>query len=146
MISKKLFLISVIFISIQTKEYPHNVTLKELFTDQDMALSIREQATLFELITTINNSSAYKQIEAAKTALTLLKPNLEQRRVLFESTKDESEQEFIGYKASILMAQMDHLETFIQETKQCLSLRKKATGFCKKYFKKLQKKNLATLS
>lgn len=138
MIKKLLFLLLTCN-ALQSNNYPQSVPLEKLFSDEDLALSVREQEEVNELIHTLKNSSVHEQIETAQEAAYVLDKEIEQRRLLYKAA-EEQDKEFIGYKAGILIAQSDWCKRIAKKMSQCLPLHKRASRFCRKYVKRLKTK------
>lgn len=134
---KKYLLFLLTCSTLHAQDYPHSIPVEELFSDNDLGLSIREKEKANLLIHTLKNSSVYEQIEAAQEATLILDQEIEQRRLLYEAA-EKQDKDFIGYKAGILIAQSDWLKRVAKKKSQCLPLHKRASKFCRKYFKKLK--------
>lgn len=137
----KLLLLLLTYGALQANGYPNSIPIEELFSDRDLALSVREQEEVKALMRTINNSSMHEQIAAAQEAISSLKQEIEKRRLLYEAA-DEQDKPFIGYKAGIIMSQAHWLELVAEKMSSCLPLHKQASGFCKKYFKRLKNRTV----
>ena len=133
----KLLLLLLTCSALQASGYPNSVPIEELFSDRDLALSVREQEEVKTLIRTLKNSSMHEHIAAAQEAISSLKQEIEKRRLIYEAA-DEQDKPFIGYKAGIIMSQAHWLELVAEKMSSCLPLHKQASGFCKKYFKRLK--------